>query len=159
VLGLLRRNRADVGMLGFAMSEENLDRLLAHEFAMVCSDGGAFAVDGPTRRGSPHPRGAGTFPRVLGRYVRERKALGLSAAIHRMTARPASRVQLRDRGVLAAGMAGDIVIFDPTTVADRATFSNPFQYPLGIPAVLVNGRISVRDGQHLASGGHVLRPG
>jgi N-acyl-D-amino-acid deacylase len=157
-VGLIERNRADVGMLGFAMSEENLDRLLAHDFGMVCSDGGAFAVDGPTRRGSPHPRGAGTFPRVLGRYVRERKALSLASAIHKMTARPARRVQLRDRGLLAPQMAGDVVLFDVARVADTATFANPFQYPVGITAVVVNGVVTVRDGQHLpAPAGRVLR--
>jgi N-acyl-D-amino-acid deacylase len=155
-LGLLRRNRLDVGMLGFAMSEDNLDRLLAHEFAMVCSDGGAFAIDGPTRRGSPHPRGAGSMPRVLARYVRERKALTFADAIHKMTARPADRVHLRDRGRLAVGMAGDLVVLDPATVADTATFANPFQYPVGIGAVIVNGVVAVRDGQHLASPGRVL---
>ena len=96
-VGLLERNRGDVGMLGFAMSEDTIDRLLAHEFSMVCSDGGAFAIDGPTRRGSPHPRGAGTFPRVLGRYVRERKALSLASAIAKMTSVPAARVHLADR--------------------------------------------------------------
>ncbi|MFO0095064.1 MAG: N-acyl-D-amino-acid deacylase family protein [Gemmatimonadaceae bacterium] len=156
-VGLLERNRADVGMLGFAMSEENLDRLLAHAYAMVCSDGGGFAVDGPTRRGSPHPRGAGTMPRVLGRYVRERTALTLEDAIHKMTARPADRVPLRDRGRLAVGLAGDVVLFDPARVADAATFANPFQYPVGIAAVVVNGRVAVRDGQHLADAGAVLR--
>ncbi len=158
-VGLLERNRADVGMLGFAMSEDTIDRLLAHEFSMVCSDGGAFAIDGPTRRGSPHPRGAGTFPRVLGRYVRERKALSLASAIAKMTAVPAARVHLADRGKLAPGMAGDVVVFDAARVSDTATFANPFQYPLGIAAVVVNGVISVRDGQRPSLGaGQVLRP-
>ena len=158
-VGLLERNRADVGMLGFAMSEDTIDRLLAHEFSMVCSDGGAFAIDGPTRRGSPHPRGAGTFPRVLGRYVRERKALSLASAIRKMTAVPAARVQLADRGTLATGMAGDVVVFDAGRAADTATFANPFQYPLGIAAVVVNGVISVRGGQRPSAGtGKVLRP-
>lgn len=156
-VGLLRRNDVDVGMLGFAMSEENIDKLLAHEYGMVCSDGGGFAVDGPTRRGSPHPRGAGTMPRVLGRFVRERKALSLADAIHKMTARPADRVHLADRGRLAVGMAGDVVVFDAATVADRADFANPFQYPVGIGTVIVNGAVAVRDGQHLASRGRVLR--
>ena len=158
-VGLIERNRGDVGMLGFAMSEATIDRLLAHEFSMVCSDGGAFAIDGPTRRGSPHPRGAGTFPRVLGRYVRERKALSLASAIRKMTAVPAARVQLADRGRLSAGLAGDVVVFDASVVADTATFANPFQYPLGITAVVVNGVISVRDGQRPFTGaGRVLRP-
>ncbi len=157
-VGLLRRNNTDVGMLGFAMSEDNLDRLLAHEFSMVCSDGGGFAIDGPTRRGSPHPRGAGTFPRVLGRYVRERRALSLEQAVHRMTARPASRVRLKDRGLLAVGLAADIVVFDPATVADTATFANPFRYPVGIRHVLVNGYWSLRDGERPGEGnGRVLR--
>ncbi len=156
-VGLLRRNNVDVGMLGFAMSEANLDRLLGHAYGMVCSDGGGFAIDGPTRRGSPHPRGAGTMPRVLGRFVRERKALTLADAIHKMTARPADRVHLRDRGRLAVGLAGDIVVFNADTVADTATFANPFQYPTGIAAVVVNGVIAVRDGQHLANPGRAVR--
>lgn len=157
-IGLLQRNNTDVGMLGFAMSEDNLDRLLAHEFSMVCSDGGGFAIDGPTRRGSPHPRGAGTFPRVLGRHVRERRALSLEQAVHRMTARPASRVRLGDRGRLAVGQAADIVVFDPASVADTATFANPFQYPVGIPHVVVNGHWALRGGEHVGTGnGRVLR--
>lgn len=158
-VGLLRRNAVDVGMLGFAMSEANIDRLLAHEYGMVCSDGGGFAIDGPTRRGSPHPRGAGTMPRVLGRFVRERRALPFADAIHKMSARTADRVHLRDRGRIAEGMAGDLVVLDPATVADRASFSNPFQYPVGIPVVVVNGVVVVRDGQHLATPGRVLRAG
>jgi N-acyl-D-amino-acid deacylase len=158
-IGLIERNRADVGMLGFAMSEDTIDRLLAHPFSMVCSDGGAFAIDGPTRRGSPHPRGAGTFPRVLGRYVRERKALSFASAIRKMTAVPAARVHLADRGMLATGMAGDVVVFDVARVSDTATFANPFQYPLGITAVVVNGVISVREGRRPSAGaGQVLRP-
>ena len=158
-LGLLRRNRGGVGMLGFAMSEENLDRILAHPLAMVCTDGGGFAIDGPTRRGSPHPRGAGSFARVLGRYVRERKALTLPDAIRKMTSAPATRLRLADRGLLRQGYAADIVVFDPDAVADRATFENPFQYPVGIGAVIVNGRFALRDGTRTMPGsGRSLRP-
>lgn len=156
---LLRRSGGNVGMVGFAMSEENIDRILAHPLGMVCSDGGAFSVDGPTRRGSPHPRGLGTFPRVLARYVRERKALTLPQAIHKMTAFPAARVRLTDRGRLAAGLAADVVVFDPARVADRATFESPFQYPVGIAAVVVNGSVSLRDGVRNRDGaGRVVRP-
>ena len=155
---LLRRNRGSVGMLGFAMSEENLDRILAHPLAMVCSDGGGFAIDGPTRTGSPHPRGAGTFPRVLGRYVRERKALPLGDAIRKMTSVPAARLRLADRGRLAAGLVADIVCFDPASVADAATFESPFQYPVGISMVIVNGVITLRNGQRSNVGaGRALR--
>ena len=148
---MLKRNNGSVGMVGFAMSEENLDRILAHPYGMVCSDGGAFAVDGPTRRGSPHPRGAGSFPRVIARYVRERKALTLEQAIHKMTALPASRVRLADRGRLARDMAADVVVFDAAKVADTATYEQPFSYPAGIAAVVVNGAIAVRDGQRGAT--------
>ena len=146
-IGLLQRNRGNVGMVGFAMSEDNLDRILAHPQGMVCSDGGSFAVDGPSRRGHPHPRGLGTFPRILARYVRERKALTLEQAIHKMTAFPASRIHLADRGRIAPNMAADVVVFDPAKVQDTATYENPFQYPVGINAVIVNGAIALRENQ------------
>lgn len=145
-IALLRKSNGNVGMLGYAMSETNLEKILAHPLGMVCSDGGGFAIDGPTRRGSPHPRGAGSFPRVLGRYVRERKALTLPQAINKMSALPASRLRITDRGRLAEGLAADVVIFDPATVADTATFDAPFQYPVGIRMVMVNGTVALRDG-------------
>ncbi|MEO7963512.1 MAG: D-aminoacylase [Gemmatimonadaceae bacterium] len=158
-VALLRRSNGDVGMLGFAMSEDNLSRILAHPLGMVCSDGGSYAVEGPTRRGSPHPRGLGTFPRVLGRYARERKALTLAQAIHKMTALPASRVRLADRGSLAKGMAADVVVFDSARIIDKATFDSPFQYPEGVSVVVVNGSIALRDGARVGSGhGRVVRP-
>lgn len=155
-VGLLKRSRGNVGMVGFAMSEDNLDRILAHPLSMVCSDGGAFATDGPAHRGHPHPRGLGTFPRVLGRYVRERKALSLAQAINKMTARPASRIHLRERGRLAPRLAADVVVFDPATVHDTATYEEPFQYPVGIGTVIVNGTIALRDGQRAEQ--HTGRP-
>jgi N-acyl-D-amino-acid deacylase len=156
---MLQRNRANISTVGFGMNEEDVDRILAHPLATVCSDGGAFAVDGPTRRGSPHPRGLGTFPRVLSRYVRERKALTLADAIHKMTGASAARVRLADRGRLAAGFAADVVVFDPARVVDKATYEDPFQYPAGINAVVVNGTMAFRDGQRGAQGtGKSLRP-
>jgi N-acyl-D-amino-acid deacylase len=156
-VALLERNSGTVGMAGFAMSEENLERILSHPRGMVCSDGGAFALDGPTRRGSPHPRGAGSFPRVLGRYVRERKALPLATAIAKMTSMPADRLRLGDRGRLAVGKAADVVVFDAARIADTATFENPFQYPVGIALVMVNGAMALRDGRRGGSAGRVLR--
>ncbi len=147
-----------IGMVGFAMSEENTARILAHPLGMVCSDGGGFATEGPARRGHPHPRGLGTFPRVLGHYVRERRAMTLEDAVRKMTSFPASRIGVRDRGRLAVGLAGDVVVFDPATVADRATFTEPFQYPVGIKAVFVNGTAALVDGQRAATGtGRALR--
>jgi N-acyl-D-amino-acid deacylase len=147
------------GMVGFAMSEENLDKLLAHPQAMVCSDGGGFAIEPESRRGSPHPRGLGSFPRVLGRYVRERRALTLADAIRKMTSAPARRLRLADRGRLAVGMAADVVVFDPATVADQATYEDPYQYPLGIRLVVVNGRIALREeARGAVRSGRGLRP-
>jgi N-acyl-D-amino-acid deacylase len=158
-VAMLNRNRGSIGMVGFAMSEENLDRILAHPRGMVASDGGSFAIEGPTRSGSPHPRGLGTFPRVLGRYARERKALTIAQAVHKMSAFPASRIRLADRGRLAVGLAADVVVFDPITVADTATFEQPFQYPTGIKAVIVNGTIALREGERgPRMTGKVLRP-
>jgi len=158
-VALLLAHRGQTGMVGFAMSEENVERGLAHPLASVCSDGGAVAIDGPTRRGRPHPRSVGTFPRVLGRYVRERKALPLADAIHKMTARPAARVKLGDRGRIAPGMAADLVAFDPATVADRSTFEDPFQYPVGVELVIVNGEVALQRGERTeARPGAGLRP-
>ncbi len=160
LLGLIRRNQASVDMAGFAMSEDNLVRILAHPQGMVCTDGGAFAIDGPTRRGSPHPRGAGSFPRVLGRYVRERQVLTLPDAIRRLTSVPADRLRLRDRGRLRVGAFADLVVFDPARIADTATFERPFAYPVGINVVVVNGRVTLRDGQRSrAQTGRALRAG
>ena len=152
-VALLQRNHGDIGTVVFAMSEANCERFLAHPLAMVCSDGGAFALAGPAHTGHPHPRGLGTFPRVLGYYVRERKALTLPEAIHKMTGAPAARLRLRDRGRIGAGAAADLVVFDPATVEDKATFEQPFQYPAGIPHVVVNGVIAVRDGERTAGNG------
>ena len=148
-VALLQRGKGNVGMVGFAMSEDNLERILAHPQGMVCSDGGAYALDGPTHKGHPHPRALGSFPRVLGKYVRERKALTLTQAINKMTALPASRIKLTDRGRLAQGMAADVVVFDPATIEDKATYENPFQYPVGIKAVIVNGVVALRENQRM----------
>lgn len=158
-VAMLRRNRGTVGMIGFAMSEENLERILAHPQGMVASDGGAWATSGAARRGVPHPRGAGSFARVLGRYVQERRALTLEQAVHKMSALPASRIGLRGRGRLTEGAYADVVVFDPDTVADRATFTDPFQYAVGIAATLVNGRPVWRDGERGARTGRAIRPG
>jgi N-acyl-D-aspartate/D-glutamate deacylase len=146
-VGLLQRSRGDVGMVGFAMSEENLVRLLSHPLGMVASDGSAVALEGAARRGHPHPRSLGTFARVLGVYVREKKVLTLEQAIHKLSGFPAARARLKGRGLLAPGMAADVVVFDPASVADRATYPQPFAYATGVRAVLVNGALALRDGE------------
>jgi N-acyl-D-amino-acid deacylase len=158
-VAMLRRNEARIGMVGFAMSEDNLERILAHPYSMLCTDGGGYAIDGPTRRGSPHPRALGSYPRVLGRYVRERKVITLAQAAQKMAAIPAKRLRLVDRGVLATNMAADVLIFDADTVTDKATYEEPFQYPAGIKLVVVNGAITLRDDARTsAAAGKVLRP-
>ena len=158
-VALLKANRGSVGMVGFAMSEDNLERILSHPQAMVCSDGGALAVSGPAHSGHPHPRGAGSFARVLGRYVRERKVLSLGAAVHKMSALASARLHLTGRGLLRVGAAGDVVVFDPATVADTATFENPWQYAVGVTAVFVNGSMALLHGERGARTGRAVRVG
>jgi len=151
------RNRS--GMVGFGMSEENVGLFLAHPLGMICSDGSALTTEGALARGTPHPRNYGTFPRVLGRYGRERKVLPLEAAIHKMTGQPAARLKLAGRGTITPGGFADLVAFDPGRVADQATFERPHQYPEGIPHVMVNGQWVMRDGAHTgATPGHVVTP-
>ncbi|CAN5779579.1 D-aminoacylase [soil metagenome] len=151
------RNRA--GMVGFGMSEENVEMKLAEPLSVVCSDGGAWAPYGPLSSGSPHPRTYGAFPRVLGHYSRDRGVLSLQEAIRKMTSAPARRLKLAGRGEIAVGAFADLVAFDPATVADRATFEEPHQYPAGIPHVIVNGTFAIRDGEHTGSrSGQVVRP-
>ena len=158
-VGLLQRNRGGVSTVVFAMNEVNLGRFLAHPLGMVCSDGGAFALSGPAHDGHPHPRGLGTFPRILGRYVREQKVLTLEQAVYKMAGMPAERLRLQNRGKLTVGAAADLMVFDPATVADRATFEEPFQYPTGIPHVVVNGVLALRDGERVGKGaGQGLKP-
>ncbi|MGQ0815841.1 MAG: N-acyl-D-amino-acid deacylase family protein [Gemmatimonadota bacterium] len=156
---LLEITRADQnrsGMVGFGMSEETTEPILEHPLGMICSDGGARA----TATGSTHPRSYGSFPRVLGYYVRERKLMPLETAIHKMTLMPARRVKLAGRGVIQVGAFADLVAFDPASVRDTATFEDPHQYPVGIPHVWVNGVQVVRDAQHTdARPGRVLWAG
>ena len=124
----------------------------------VGSDGSSLAVDGPLGEGWPHPRNFGTFPRVLARYVREKKILTLQDAVRRMTSAPAQRLRIKDRGLLREGFWADITLFDPDTVEDKATFREPKQYPAGIPYVIVNGQVVIDNGCHTGKmPGRVLR--
>lgn len=146
-------------MVGFGMSEENTERILSHPLGMVCSDGSALATEGPLAEGTPHPRNFGTFPRVLGHYCRDRGAMPLETAIHKMTAKPAKRLRFVGRGILKPGAFADLVAFDPATVADRATFENPFQYPVGIEHVMVNGCFALRHGERTSDlPGRIVKP-
>lgn len=147
VFDLLVEERGSVGCVYFIMSEDDLKLAMAQPWVAFGSDGSALATEGPLRSGVPHPRSFGTFPRVLGRYVREEKVISLPVAIRKMTSLPASILGLADRGTIAPGKAADLVLFDPATVADRATFENPFQYPVGIDTVIVNGQVVLDEGK------------
>ncbi len=156
-LRLLTEEGGSVGMIGFGMSEENTALMLGHPLGMICSDGSVYA---PSSSGSPHPRSYGTFPRVLGRYVRDLGVMPLETAIHKMTGLPASKIQLKDRGVIRPGAFADLVAFDPTTVRDEATFSDPKRKPSGISAVVVNGVVTVLEGELTGDlGGRPVRGG
>lgn len=144
---LLVDSRNRVSIVGHGMSEENTRRFVAHPLGAICSDAGARRSDGPLSEGTPHPRAYGAFPRVLAKYVREERALPLEEAVRKMTSLPASIVGLGERGTIAVGRAADLVVFDPDRVADTATFEEPHGYPVGLPHVLVDGQLVVRDGE------------
>ena len=157
---LLIEERDRVGIVQFAMSEDNLRTLMAHPLVGIGSDGSALAPYGPLGKGKPHPRSYGAFPRVLGRYVREEKLLPLEAMVRKLTSVPAARFGFERRGVLRAGNFADVVVFDPDKVRDKATWADPHQYPEGILHVLVNGKVVIRDGEHTGDlPGVVLRKG
>lgn len=142
----------------FMMSEDDLRAALRAPFVSICTDSGARATDGPLSSAKGHPRGWGSYPRILSRYVRDEHLLALEEAVHKMTGLPAARLGLKDRGVLRNGAYADITIFDPQTVQDRSTFENPNQYPEGIPYVIINGQLSVDNGERTkALAGRVLR--
>ena len=155
---LLIADNGQTSAIYFMMSEADMHAAMQAPFVSFCTDSGARATDGPLAGSKSHPRGWGSYPRILGRYVRDEKLLSLETAIHKMTGAPAARVKLRDRGLIREGMFADITVFDPAKVIDRATFESPNQYPTGIEYVLVNGQISVDKGQRTSSlGGRVLR--
>ncbi|MEX2117738.1 MAG: D-aminoacylase [Bacteroidota bacterium] len=139
MLDLVLADSGRIGGVFFSMNEEDVRMAMAQPWVSFCTDGGQQALDGPLSGGKPHPRAYGSFPRILGRYVRDVKLLSLEEAVRKMTSLPAQRVGLRERGILKPGFYADIVIFDPKTVIDKATFESPHQYSEGIALVLVNG--------------------
>jgi N-acyl-D-amino-acid deacylase len=147
VFDLLLAEEAQVQIVAFGMSEEDVRRVMKNPLGMVGSDGSAVSPKGILGRGKPHPRYYGTFPRVLGHYVRE-EVLLLQEAVRKMTSAPAQRLGIKDRGLLRVGFKADVTIFDPDKIKDEATFVDPHKYASGIPYVLVNGTIVVDDGEH-----------
>jgi N-acyl-D-amino-acid deacylase len=155
---LLIAEEDQVWMINFSLSEDNFKRIILHPLVIIGSDGWARAPYGPLSKDKPHPRSYGTFPRMLGRYVREEKIMSLERAIEKMTSLTARKFGLYGRGQIKAGNFADIVIFDPDRIIDRSTWTDPHQYPEGIPYVIVNGKPVVFAGEHTGSlPGHILR--
>ncbi|HEX2094457.1 MAG TPA: D-aminoacylase [Longimicrobiaceae bacterium] len=152
VIEAMRRGGASA--IYHVLDEADVERIMRHPQTMIASDGRLVRPG----EGHPHPRWYGTFPRVLGTYVREKRVLTLEEAVHKMTGMPAARLGVRDRGRIAEGMHADLVVFDPATVADLATYQEPHRYPAGIEYVLVNGVVAVDRGRFTdARAGRVLR--
>jgi N-acyl-D-amino-acid deacylase len=148
IFDALLETELDVSMVLFLMSEENRKLALRHPVMMIGTDGYALATEGPLAKGIPHPRSYGTFPRVLGYYVREQEVISLEEAIRKMCGLPAKKLRWTDRGLVKKGYQADLVVLNPDTVADKATYQAPHQYPVGIPHVIVNGRLVIHDGIH-----------
>jgi N-acyl-D-amino-acid deacylase len=154
MLDLLVEEELAVAAIAHMMSEDDVERVMKHPITMIGSDG--F----PQKEGKPHPRSYGTYPRVLEHYVRERKLFSLETAISKMTSMVARKLGMKDRGELSVGKKADVVIFDAARIHDRATYADPRNFPTGLAHVFVNGRWTVKNGEHTgARGGGVLTRG
>lgn len=157
---LLTNEEMLVDAIFFSMDEKNLKRIISKPYVMIASDSGATGYDGPLSKGRPHPRGFGTFPRVISRYVRKEKVLDLVTAIKKMTCDPCKKFGIRDRGVIKTGSFADIVLFDPERIKDLASYDDPKRFPEGIGYVIINGEVAVEKGEITSrKAGRVLRRG
>lgn len=145
---LLVESGGRVSMVGFGMSEKSTEKILSHPRVMIASDASAHAPYPPMNKNIPHPRAYGTFPRAIAKYVKERNLVPLEEMIKKMTLMPAQKIGIKDRGEIAVGKHADITIFDYNTIKDKATFIEPAQYPDGIPYVMVNGKVVIKNGKH-----------
>jgi N-acyl-D-amino-acid deacylase len=148
MLDLMNEDETRIEVVFFLMSEDNVRKQLRLPWVSFGSDASSMAPVDPFTRSSAHPRAYGNFARLLGRYVREEKLITLPEAIRRLSGLPAANLGLADRGVLASGRFADVVVFDPATIADRATFEQPHQYAVGVKHVFVNGVAVLKDGEH-----------
>ena len=148
IMDLVLEDRSRVGTVYFMMSEENITKQIKRPWVSLGSDGASMAPEGVFLKSSTHPRAYGNFARLLGKYVRDERAITLADAVHRLSGLPASNLELDRRGFLRPGMFADVVVFDPRTIADRATFEKPHQYAIGVRHVLVNGVPVLADGEH-----------
>jgi N-acyl-D-amino-acid deacylase len=157
-IDLVIEDDSDISCVFFTMSEENIRQQIALPWVSFGSDGASLAPEGVFLRSSTHPRAYGNFARLLGRYVREERVIPLQEAIRRLTWLPARNLGLRRRGLLAVGNYADVVVFDPDTIQDHATFDDPHQYATGMVHVFVNGSQVLRDGAHTGTKpGRVVR--
>jgi N-acyl-D-amino-acid deacylase len=150
-LDLVVESNVGVGSIFFLISEDNIRKQIGLPWVSFGSDAGSEAPEGAFLKSKPHPRAYGTFARVLGKYVRDEKALTLPAAIRKLSSLPATNLGLDRRGFLKPGMFADVVVFDPATIADRATYENPQQYAVGVRQVFVNGVHVLKDGEPTGS--------
>jgi len=144
---LIKEERARVSMVGFGMTEENTKRILAHPNAVIASDGSALEINGPLAKGNPHPRNFGTFPRAIAHYVHKHKIVSLPEMVKKMTSKPAEIAGFKNRGKIAENYFADLVIFNPDTIQDLATFEKPKQYCQGIDHLFVNGKPVITNGK------------
>ena len=157
-MDLVVADHSRVGTVYFLMSEDNIRKQLQLPWVSLGSDAGSLATEGVFLKSNPHPRAYGNFARVLSRYVRDEGLLSLEEAVRRMTSLPAANLSLRRRGRLQPGYFADVVVFDPATVQDHATFEQPHQYATGVLHVFVNGTQVLADGEHTgALPGRVVR--
>jgi N-acyl-D-amino-acid deacylase len=148
IMDLVLEDRSRVGTIYFLMGEENIKKQIRQPWVSFGSDGSSMAPEGIFLKSPTHPRAYGNFARLLGKYVREEKVISLSEAVRRLSGLPATNLELDHRGFLKPGMFADVVVFDPQTIADRATFEKPHQYSIGVKHVFVNGVQVLKDGEH-----------
>jgi N-acyl-D-amino-acid deacylase len=157
-MDLVIEDGSRVGTIFFLMSEENVRKEIALPWVSFDSDAGSIAAEGVFLKSNPHPRAYGTFARLLGKYARDEKIISLTEAVRRLTSLPAGNLKLDRRGRLKTGYYADVVVFDPATIQDHATYEKPHQYATGVIHVLVNGVPVIQNGEHTgAKPGQVVR--
>jgi len=147
-MDLIAEDESRIGTIYFMISEENIRKELSKPWISFGSDEASQAAEGVFLKSNPHPRAYGNFARVLGKYVRDEKVIPLTEAVRRLSALPATNLGLDHRGFIEKGMFADVVVFDPATISDRATFEKPHQYAIGVKHVFVNGAQVIKDGEH-----------
>ena len=158
IVDLIYEDNSRIQVVYFSMSEENIKKKLALPYMAICSDAGSYTNEGVFVLQSTHPRAYGSFARLLGHYVREEKVIPLEEAIYKLTTLPATNLKIKERGALKTGYFADIVLFDPSTIKDNATFKEPHQYATGVAHVFVNGTQVIKEGEHTgALPGRVVR--